>query len=99
MNWYKKAQTADMSTLIVGWLRSARDQDVYVPDLMNNMDSLSGWMADPDESYQAAQQASVMVANEQGGQLTMTQQNLLNQIAANVSAVPEVVSAVPEVME
>jgi hypothetical protein len=96
MNWYKKAQAGDLGTLIVGWLRSARDQDLYVPDLMNNMDSLSGsMMADPNEIYQSAQQASIMVANEQGGQLTLTQQNLLNQLATNVSTVPEE----PEVME
>ena len=89
MNWYKRAQAADISSLIMGWLRSARDQNLHVPDLMSNMDSLSGSMAGPDEIYQSAQQASLMVAGEQGGQLTLTQQNLLDQLAMNVSAVPE----------
>jgi len=79
----------NMVNLIVGWLRSARDQDVHVPDLMHNLDAVDEGLLMPDEIYNAANSASMMVANEQGGQLTMHQQNLLMQINGNIQVVPE----------
>lgn len=84
MNWYKKAQNQNMIMLISGWLRSARDQDLYVQDLMYNIEALGGEIHTPDEISNSAQSASMIVSQEQGGYLTLHQQNLLSQIASNI---------------
>ena len=88
MNWYKQAQNANMNNLVIGWLRSARDQYIYVPDLMDNMNAIDERILTPDEINNAVQIASQFVANEQGGQLTLNQQDVINQIQLNISSVP-----------
>lgn len=85
MNWYKKAQTADFA---VQWLRSARDQNIDISTMMQNMQALDPMMT-PDDIFNSIQQAANMVSMEQGGQLTLTQQNLIQQITQNYSVVPE----------
>lgn len=85
MNWYKKAQLNNSSNLIAGWLRSARDQDLHVPDLMSNIQAIDGGLVTPEDTNNAANQASYQVASEQGGELTMHQQKLMSNIMAYVS--------------
>lgn len=89
MNWYKKAQTNNLTSLILGWLRSARDQDLYIPDLMSNMDAVDEGLLLPEEISTAVQMASNIVSQEQGGYLTLHQQNLIQQVINNIQPVPE----------
>lgn len=85
MNWYKKAQLNNSSNLIAGWIRSAIDQDLYVPDLMSNIQAVDGGLVTPDDTNNAVNQAVYQVSSEQGGELTMHQQKLVNDIMQNIS--------------
>lgn len=85
MNWYKKAQLNNTSNLIAGWIRSAIDQDLYVPDLMSNIEAIDGGLVTPEDTTNAINQASYQVTSEQGGELTLHQQKLVSTLMQNVS--------------
>jgi hypothetical protein len=78
--WYKKAAMSnDLTFVITTWLRNAKNY----PEIANANDDLSFQMngADSQQDIDAAINiSSNLVAREQGGQLTPSQHELINNI-------------------
>jgi len=81
-NWYKKStRTHDLTFVVTTWLRNARN----TPETAGVNDDLSYQMSGADNEHElsaAITTAVSIVSSEQGGQLTPSQQELVQNLQA-----------------
>jgi len=88
-NWYKRAtRTHDLTFVITTWLRNARN----TPETAGVNDDLSYQMSGADNEHElsaAITTATSIVSAEQGGQLTPSQQELVQNLQARNGSVQQ----------
>ena len=88
-NWYKRAtRTHDLTFVITTWLRNARN----TPETAGANDDLSYQMSGADNEHElsaAITTATSIVSAEQGGQLTPSQQELVQNLQARNGSVQQ----------
>jgi len=94
--WYKKATLSnDLTFVITMWLRNAKNS----PQVANANDDVSFQMGGADNEQELAAAitvASSIVSNEQGGQLTASQQEFIQNLQARNVGSQQDSMALPE---
>lgn len=88
-NWYKRATLGnDLTFVITTWLRNAKNS----PEIANANDDITNQMggADNEQDLSAAiTVATSIVSNEQGGQLTPSQQEFIQNLQSRTNAIKQ----------